>query len=129
MSSLLQLFWFSVSGVLALFVDITVLYLLEPLFGLYIARVFSFLCAVLTTWLFNRAITFRKYKSGYSLKKEFGVYLGLMIIGGMFNYGVYVLLINEYTFIATYPALGVAAGSLAGMLVNLCTARLILFRL
>lgn len=128
MNFLLQFFWFCVSGILALLVDITVLYLLKLPLGLYMARVFSFLCAVLTTWLFNRAVTFRKYKSGYSHKKEFGIYLGLMIIGGMFNYGVYVLLINQYTFIATYPALGVAAGSLAGMLVNLCTARLILFR-
>lgn len=128
MSFLLQFFWFSVSGVLALLVDMSVLYLLKSLLGLYIARIFSFLCAVLTTWLFNRSITFRKNKSGYALKKEFGVYLGLMIIGGVFNYGVYALLINQYTLIATYPALCVAAGSLGGMLVNLATARLVLFR-
>ena len=129
MNFLLQFFWFSVSGVLALLVDMTVLYLLKSSLGLYIARVFSFLCAVLTTWLFNRTITFRKYQSGYPLKKEFGMYLGLMIIGGVFNYGVYALLITQYAFIATYPALGVAAGSIAGMLVNLCTAKFVLFRL
>ena len=129
MSFLLQFFWFSVSGVLALLVDMAVLYLLKSSLGLYIARAFSFLCAVLTTWLFNRTMTFRQYQSGYSLKKEFGIYLGLMMAGGLINYGVYALLINQYAFIAAYPALGVAAGSIAGMLVNLCTAKFVLFRL
>lgn len=128
MKFLSQLFWFSVSGILGLLIDTTVLYALKSSLGLYQARLISFLCAVIATWLLNRSITFRAHRSKHSIKKEFFIYLGLMVAGGLVNYGLYAWLIMHYAIIATYPVLGVAAGSLAGMLVNLCTSRHILFR-
>lgn len=124
----IQLFWFGISGVTGFIVDSGVLYILKGSLGPYVARIISFLSAAFATWLFNRAITFRSRKSGHSTAREFGIYLSLMLIGGSVNYGVYALLIARYALIAQYPVIGVAAGSLAGMTINLLTSRFILYR-
>ena len=123
-----QFFWYALSGVAGFIVDSTVLYLLKDIMGLYAARLVSFLCAAFSTWLFNRAITFRNRHSGHSKGKEFSMYLALMMIGGSINYGVYAFMVARYSMIALYPDFGVAAGSLAGMTINLLTSRFLLFR-
>jgi putative flippase GtrA len=121
-------FWFAIAGVIGFLVDVGVLYLLKGALGVYGARVLSFLCAAFSTWLFNRAVTFRGRKSGHSRAREFGLYLALMTIGGSVNYGVFALLISRVALVSQQPAIGVAAGSLAGMAVNLLTSRFLLFR-
>lgn len=126
---MLRLFWFSVSGLIGFLVDASVLYMLKDVFGLYGARLVSFLSAVAATWLFNRTITFKDRASGRSAGHEFLLYFSLMVIGGSVNYGLYALLVHEQPFVATYPITGVAAGSLAGMLINLLTSRYLLFKL
>ncbi len=123
-----QFFLFGVAGVVGFIVDTTVLYLLKDLMGVYSARLISFLCAAQATWLFNRAITFRNRKSGHSTIKEFGFYLAMMSIGGSVNYAIYAFLISSYAAVAQQPVLGVAAGSIAGMVINLLTSRFIIFR-
>lgn len=123
-----RFFLFGVAGALGFIVDTAVLYLLKGLMGVYGARVVSFLFAAFSTWLFNRSATFRDRKSGHSTIREFGLYLALMLIGGSVNYGIYALLISRHEVVAQYPVLGVAAGSIAGMLINLITSRFILFR-
>ncbi|ACO77817.1 hypothetical protein AvCA_16020 [Azotobacter vinelandii CA] len=55
-------------------------------------------------------------------------YLLLMLIGGGVNYGVYAWLIVSSPFASQYPVVGVAAGSLAGMFVNLVNSRYLLYR-
>ncbi|NTV02177.1 MAG: GtrA family protein [Chlorobiaceae bacterium] len=122
------LFWFGMAGAIGFLVDVGVLYLLKGAMGLYAARVVSFLCAAFSTWLFNRAVTFRGRRSGHSRAKEFGLYLALMTIGGSVNYGVFALLVSRMAMAAQHPVVGVAAGSLAGMAVNLLTSRFLLFR-
>ncbi len=123
-----QFFLFGVAGILGFIVDTTILYLLKAFMGVYGARLISFLSAALATWLFNRAITFRNRKSGHSTIREFGFYLALMSIGGSVNFTIYSLLISRHETVAQHPVLGVAAGSIAGMLINLLTSRFILFR-
>ena len=122
------IFWFAVAGIIGFLVDVGVLYLLKGWLGLYASRVFSFLSAAFSTWLFNRAVTFRGRRSGHSAGKELGIYLALMTIGGSVNYGVFALLVSRMSIAAQHPAIGVAAGSLAGMAVNLITSRFLLFR-
>ncbi len=123
-----DLFWFGVSGLIGFLVDTGVLYLFKAALGVYMARVLSFLCAAATTWFFNRTVTFRDRRSAHSAPREFGIYLALMLGGGSVNYGVYALLVSRELLVARYPVLGVAAGSLAGMAVNLLTSRFLLFR-
>ncbi|NTU68066.1 MAG: GtrA family protein [Chlorobiaceae bacterium] len=122
------LFWFAIAGFIGFLVDVGVLYLLKGSLGVYGARVASFLCAAFSTWLFNRAVTFRSRRSGHSAAKELGIYLALMAVGGSVNYGVFALLVSKVLLAARHPELGVAAGSIAGMGVNLLTSRFLLFR-
>lgn len=96
--------------------------------GLYAARVISFFCATFATWAFNRTITFGAEKSGHSKKREFSIYLFLMLIGGSVNYLTYALLVSTQEFIASNPVIGVAAGSIAGMFINLATSKIFLFK-
>ncbi|CAM6192273.1 TPA: GtrA family protein [Enterobacter hormaechei] len=126
--ALRELFFFAISGGLGFLVDTAVLYLLMGSMGPYIARGLSFLSAVLFTWLFNRSVTFKGKSSNMKAGSEFASYLLLMLCGGAVNYGLYSWLITSYRIVFEHPVIGVAAGSIAGMFVNLATSKLILFR-
>lgn len=123
-----ELMFFAISGGLGFLVDTTVLYLLIGSLGPYLARFFSFLFAVVFTWLFNRSITFKGKSSSMKRGHEFISYFALMLVGGAVNYGLYSWSISEYRLVMDHPVIGVAAGSVAGMFVNLTTSKLILFR-
>lgn len=127
-SSFIQLFLFAVAGVIGFVVDTAVLYVLAPYMGPFYARIVSFLAAVLTTWLVNRALAFRNRSSALSKKSEFARYLILMLAGGLINYGVYSGLIVYSPLVRQYLVLGVAAGSLAGMVVNYLSSRFLIYR-
>lgn len=119
---------FGAVGTLGFMVDTAALYLLRGLLGLYVARLVSFLCAAAVTWLLNRHLTFARRRSSYAASTEMAVYILLMMVGGMVNYGLYAWLVTASPTVAEAPVLGVAAGSLAGMAVNLTTSRFLLFR-
>ncbi|WP_133623323.1 GtrA family protein [Erwinia sp. LJJL01] len=128
MKALREALFFAISGALGFLVDTAVLYIFIGSLGPYIARCFSFLTAVAFTWGFNRRITFNGKSSNMKPRNEFLTYLILMLGGGAVNYGVYSWLISVYSVVIDYPVIGVAAGSVAGMFVNLATSKLILFR-
>ena len=113
---------FAVAGVLALGVDVLVLYLLRGLLGNYMARLLSFLCAASFTWAFNRSVTFAGAKR-YGLLREYLVYLGSMALGGLITYLVYAACLHWWPAAAAQPALGVAAGSLVAMGWNFVAAQ------
>lgn len=123
-----QFLLFAVSGTLGFVVDSATLYLLMGILGLYLARVASFLAAVFFTWIFNRSLTFRNQRSGYSRSSEFGVYLALMAAGGSVNYLVFSMLVFFVPLVHAEPVIGVAAGSIAGLFVNWMTSKYFLFR-
>ena len=115
-------------GAIGFLVDVAVLYSLAGLIGLFYGRAISFLAAVIATWLLNRRWTFKHRRSGFASSREFSVYLALMLVGGAVNYAVYVGLVVSYQLVLQHPVIGVAAGSLAGMLINFLASRFILFR-
>jgi putative flippase GtrA len=123
-----ELVLFGLVGVIGFLVDSGVLYLLKSSLGLYYGRLFSFISAVLTTWILNRHLTFSKRASGLSLWSEFSRYFGLMLGGGVINYTSYALLVYFVEFVARQPVWGVAVGSCAGMIVNYLLARFFIFR-
>lgn len=123
-----QIFLFAVAGVIGLLVDIAVLYLLRDAVGPFYGRAVSFFAAVLATWLVNRSLTFKGRRSGLSRKREFTAYFSLMLIGGAVNYATYSVLVLGVAAVRDHLFLGVAAGSLAGMMVNFLTSRYVLFR-
>jgi len=116
---------FGVSGVIALFIDIGVLYVLKPLLGLYGGRVCSFVAAATFTWLFNRNITFKGPKPG-SIVVEYLSYMSSMALGGVINYLSYAASVQWVDAIRAQPAWGVALGSLVAMGFNFLSARRIM---
>ena len=124
-----QFAWFCVAGALAFAVDAGVLQLLLllPQVDPYSARVLSFLCAVTTTWLFNRRVTFAQ-RSGLPLHREWMLSVGTQLGGYAVNYVEYALLVFAVERVRAWPVLGVAAGSVAGLLVNFVAARRWVFR-
>jgi putative flippase GtrA len=124
-----QLFWFGVSGVLGLLVDMGVLWLATPWLGLYGGRVLSFLCAATSTWAFNRRQTFAPTgRQGKTLAAEYLAYLGTMSIGGAINYSAYVAFVQHFPQLPGFALWGVAVGSVAGLGFNFVSARFLIFR-
>jgi putative flippase GtrA len=124
-----QIVWFCVAGVIGLAVDLAVLYASAPWLNWYGARIVSFLSAATATWAFNRRLTF--HDGGRTASIQFVAlqylrYLAAMLVGGGVNYSVYVLVLNSYSGVGG-PALGVAAGSLAGLVINFTLARYAVF--
>ncbi|WP_290644162.1 GtrA family protein [Aquabacterium sp.] len=120
-----SLILFCISGGLALFVDIGVLYVSRPWLGSYGGRVLSFLAAATFTWLFNRNITFKGPKEG-SVLKEYLTYLSSMAVGGAINYGTYAACIQAFEMVRHQPEWGVAIGSVVAMGFNFMSARRIM---
>ena len=124
-----QLFWFSVSGVLGLLVDMGVLWLAAPWLGWYGGRLLSFLCAATFTWAFNRRKTFQPTgRRGRSLLAEYLGYLSTMGIGGVVNYATYAAVLQYFAHLPQTPLIGVAAGSIMGLGLNFASARWLVFR-
>jgi len=121
---------FGVAGGLAFLVDAGVLHLLVPVLGAdpYLARLASFLCAVTATWVFNRSITFSGSARALPLWQEWGRYLVSQLGGFSVNYLVYAALVATVDCVRQWPVIGVAAGSLAGLVVNYLLARRYVFR-
>jgi putative flippase GtrA len=118
---------FGAVGIAGLVVDVTVLYLLAPLLGWYLARVLSFVSAATTTWALNRRYTFTTRHAGTSIAREYLSYLLTMLGGAAVNYGVYVVTLHWFDG-PWVPALGVALGSCAGLALNFLSARHLVFR-
>lgn len=119
-----QLGWFGVGGFIGFIVDAGIVQLLvsklhtDP----YVGRLFSFTCAATATWLFNRRFTFHQ-RGNYSLFGEWSRYIVAMSAGFALNYVTYALLVYYSPFVQNWVAIGVAAGSLPGSVVNFLGAR------
>lgn len=119
MKFLRQLFLFGFVGSIGFLVDVAVLYILKGLFGLYFGRLFSFISSVLVTWALNRRLTFSDRQSNKVKHHEFALYFLLMCVGGCVNYSIYAILLDNFIYVQQKPVWGVAAGSVAGMFINL----------
>ena len=120
---------FCVAGGLAFIVDAGVVQAMTSGLGAdpYVARLLSFLCAVTTTWWFNRRYTFANAAAeggpGQWLR-----YVGTQLGGFSVNYAVYAALLWLWPVAYRWPVIGVAAGSVAGLVVNFALARRFVFR-
>ena len=128
MSTAGQLARFAVAGAIGFVVDAGVLYLASALgAGWYVGRAISFLCAVLVTWQFNRRYTFPGAAPRPSWA-EWWKYLAAMALGGAVNLGAYAATLALAPASVWTPLLGVAIGSVAGMLVNFTTSKAWVFK-
>lgn len=126
-----RLLLFAFVGGLAFVVDAGVLHLLVGGAGLnpYAGRVLSFLCAVTFTWWLNRTLTFSVPKRMYaSMLREWGHYLVTQLGGFAVNYAIFAVLVWASPVVRQWPVIGVAAGSLGGLLLNFALASRYVFR-
>jgi putative flippase GtrA len=123
-----QVIRFVIAGVVGFVVDAGILYLaLAVGLGYFAGRAVSFLCAVWATWQINRRYTFTSGRSE-SVWVEWWRYLAAMSVGGVVNYGAYSATILTLKGLPFLPIIGVAVGSLAGMVVNFASAKLWVFK-
>jgi putative flippase GtrA len=125
-----QFLRFGLVGVAGFVVDAGLLRLLLTAgLGYYSGRAISFLAAATTTWVLNRSFTFRRdAPSAFAHPvTEWLSYLGLMLIGGVANYGAYALAVAFSETVQAHPEIGVALGSVAGMVINFWTSKLMIF--
>jgi putative flippase GtrA len=123
-----QLWRFTTIGVIGFCVDagMLIIALRVLLLNLYAARAVSFLVAVTASWVLNRNYTFRGAGSA-ARATEWLRFALCNSLGGAVNLGIYVLLVRESSLVHAYPVLGVACGSLGGLLVNFVLTRTFVF--
>jgi putative flippase GtrA len=122
-----ELLRFGVVGVAGFVVDAGVLTAALALgLGPWLGRVLSYLAAATTTFALNRAWTFRGAASAQPVR-QWALFLAVNLVGFAFNYGTYAALIAFGPQVAAHPVLGVAAGSLAGLVGNFVLSRRFVF--
>jgi putative flippase GtrA len=124
-----EILLFAISGLLGFAVDAGIVQFLVREWSVnpYEARLVSFLCAATTTWAFNRKFTFAGKSSG-SRRRELIRYVIAMAGGFALNYGTYAACVAGFPLVRSWPAIGVAAGSIAGAVVNFLTSKYWIFR-
>ncbi|MGE4062535.1 MAG: GtrA family protein [Rhodospirillaceae bacterium] len=123
-----QFLRFALVGAAGFLIDAGALMLALNAFGLglYSGRAFSYLCAATFTWLCNRHFTFAGL--GGEPLFEWLRFLGANAIGGAVNYGVYAAVVTLSSAGRAWPIIGVAAGSVAGLVFNFAISKYWVFR-
>jgi putative flippase GtrA len=84
--------------------------------------------AVTVTWLFNRSFTFNVgWPREHTLLREWVRYVVSQLGGFGVNYAVYAVLVSSSMVVLQWPVLGVAAGSVAGLVANYLLAKRYVF--
>jgi putative flippase GtrA len=128
---------FAAVGTAGLLVDMAALYAAMEWFGLghLAGRGVSFLTAATFTWACNRSITFADDGSRGRLG-QWARFLAVNSAGGAVNFAVYLVVVSGLLGTQAIPArldpllpyLGVACGSLSGLLFNFTLSRMLVFR-
>jgi putative flippase GtrA len=126
--TLVQMISFGIIGVAGFVVDTLVLYAALYLgLGLYAGRGVSYLAAVTFTWALNRRYTFERRENigSFGQWRRFAL---SQLSGAAVNLGIYSSLMRVSPYCASHPVIGVAAGSLTGMMINYVAARRFAFK-
>jgi putative flippase GtrA len=126
--TLAQMISFTIIGAAGFVVDTVVLYAALYLgLGLYAGRGVSYLAAVTFTWALNRRYTFER-RENTELFGQWRRFALSQLSGAVINLGVYSSLVRMSPYCAVHPVIGVAAGSLMGLMVNYVAARRYVFK-
>ena len=128
MAHLREMLRFGVVGAIGFAVDGGLLWVLvsngvSP----YVARIFSFPVAVVTTWWLNRLWTFSTSDKARP-RRQLNLYFALQVVGALANFVVYlaILYVIEPTRLNALGAL--AVGASAGMVINFVGSRRFIFK-
>ncbi|HSU06122.1 MAG TPA: GtrA family protein [Acetobacteraceae bacterium] len=122
-----QFLKFGTVGTIGFLADTAVVYALRAPLGLYGAGMVSYLLVASANWALNRAWTFRGQGSGPA-HRQWVRFLVANLLGLVLNRGTYAALVATVPLCASQPVFAVAAGSLAGMMVNFTLSRQMVFR-
>ncbi len=123
-----QMLAFGLVGVGGFLIDAGTLYLARWLgAGLILGRLISYVTAATATWALNRRFTFSSRQTR-GLLHEWALFMVSQLAGAACNIGFYAWLVTTSTLVPAQPIIGVAAGSLAGMLVNFFVAKKFVFK-
>lgn len=124
-----QLLRFGIIGSLGFAVDTATVYAAHfgAGLGLYLSGMLGFLVAATFTWAMNRRFTFPEARR-QRRATQWARFLATQTLGFVVNRGTYAGLVAFVALAREHPVLAVAAGSLAGMVLNFVTARTIAFR-
>ena len=124
-----QFLRFGLVGTFGFFVDAGILYAAMTWLGLglYSGRVVSFAGAATFTWAANRAYTFRDALASPPLRQWLR-FLAANSAGAAANFAMYSIVVSSSDLGASYPILGVALGSVAGLAFNFSASRTWVFR-
>lgn len=125
---LAQLLRFAIVGTAGFGLDTAILYLGMWLLGLgpYSARLISFLVAASATWVCNRVFTFGDADQSDPWR-QWRRYLATNAVGGAVNYGTYAAVVALLGAQGLMPLLGLACGSIAGLVFNFTLSRHLVF--
>ena len=120
---------FGTVGAIGFAVDTATVYAAHFFVGadLLTAGAIAYVVAATTTWALNRVWTFADAPRERPAQ-QWALFLAVQLLGFPLNRGTYAALILWVPVAASHPVIAVAAGSLAGMVVNFVTARAIVFR-
>lgn len=118
---------FAVVGAAGFLVDSVCLMLALALgAGFFAGRGLSYLTAATFTWILNRLWTFAPADDRYI--RQWAKFVSANAFGGIINYCVYAaLIIGLPAAFAACPVAAVAAGSLAGLVVNFTSSKRLVF--
>ncbi len=122
-----QFLKFATVGTFGFLADTAVVYALRGALGLYAAGMVSYLLVASINWALNRAWTFRGQGSGPA-HRQWARFMGANLLGLVLNRGTYAALVATVPLCAAQPVFAVAAGSVAGMMVNFTLSRQVVFR-
>ena len=121
-----QFFKFAVVGVIGFLADTAIVYALRAACGLYIAGLISYGIVATLNWALNRAWTFRDASSGRA-HAQWARYMLLNLFGLIVNRGTYAALIASFAVARAQPVCAVAAGAVAGMMINFVASKKLVF--
>jgi putative flippase GtrA len=121
-----QIWRFGLVGVVGYIVNAGLVESLVLNMGPLHAQMLAFPAAVTVTWWLNRRFTFGA--SHHAIHHEWLRYVLANMLGWTANNGAYLWMIFSVPLAYQHPALAVAVGSLAGMVLNFSASRLIVFK-
>jgi putative flippase GtrA len=122
-----QFLRFGAVGTFGFLVDTATVYATRGWLGLYGAGALAFVVAATANWALNRVWTFRGQGSGPA-HRQWAMFMAANLLGFVLNRGTYFVLVTVSALCAAEPVLAVAAGSVAGMFVNVALSRRLVFR-
>jgi putative flippase GtrA len=122
-----QFLRFGVVGAIGFLIDTATVYAVRGTLGLYGAGLAGYVVAATGNWMFNRLWTFRGEGSG-SAHRQWALFMLANLGGFVLNRGTYALLVTFVAAAARQPVIAIAAGAIAGLLVNFMLSRRVVFR-